>query len=77
MGTVLPIAASKLPARRRVGHATTSECQIVIFPGVRIERHVGEASVDLGHRLLDSAGTGNFDDFDGFSGKGRRPRRTS
>jgi hypothetical protein len=76
MGTVLQIAASKLPARRR-GERAAGECQIVIFPGVRIERHADEASVDLGHRLLDSTGTGNFDDFDGFSGKGGRPRRTS
>jgi hypothetical protein len=76
MGTVLQIAASKLPARRHV-ERTASECQIVIFPGVRIERHGDEASVDLGYRLLDSAGTGNFDNFDGFSGRGRRPRRTS
>jgi hypothetical protein len=73
MGTVLQIAASKLSARRR-GDRAAGECQIVIFPGVRIERHADEASVDLGHRLLDSTGTGNFD---GFSGKGGRPRRTS
>jgi hypothetical protein len=73
MGTVLQIAASKRPAPRRAERAA-SGCQIVIFPGVRIERHADEASVDLGYRLLDSAATG---DFDGFSGKGRRPRRTS
>jgi hypothetical protein len=76
MGNVLQIAASKRPARRRT-ERTASQCQIVIFPGVRVERHADDASVDLGYRLLDSAGTGNFDDFDGFSGKGRRPRRTS
>ena len=73
MGTVLQIAASSRP-RRRAGRASR-ECEIVIFPGVRIERHRDdEETLDLGHRLLDPIATG---DFDGFNGKGRRPRRTS
>lgn len=74
MGNVLQIASNRRVARRSAERATT-ECQIVIFPGVRIERHVDEESLDLGHRLLDSVATG---DLDPFGGKGRRrPRRTS
>jgi len=44
-------------------------CEIVIFPGVRIERH----DLDLGHRLRDSVGRGEFGDIGG----GRLPRKTS
>lgn len=43
--------------------------EIVIFPGVRIERH----DLDLGHRIRNSAGR---DDFNGL-GRKRRPRKTS
>lgn len=43
--------------------------EVVIYPGVRIERH----EVDLSHRLRDTAGTGEFDDFGGNG----RPRKTS
>jgi hypothetical protein len=78
MGTVLQIAASRRPARRRTERAAR-ECQIVIFPGVRIERHDDYESLDLGHRLLDPASTGDFGGFDDFggTGRGRRPRRSS
>ncbi len=72
MGTVLafgqPDKASQRRARRRRNH----RCEIVIFPGVRIERH----ELDLGHRLRKSAGEDQFDGFDGLGGNGR-PRKTS
>ncbi|MBN9009417.1 MAG: hypothetical protein J0H63_04530 [Rhizobiales bacterium] len=76
MGSVLQIASTRRP-RRRTGRAAT-ECQIVIFPGVRIERHADEELLDLGHRLLDPVTNGDFGGFDDFGGSGRRrPRRTS
>jgi hypothetical protein len=49
-------------------NAAARPCEVVIFPGVRIERH----EVDLSHRLFDSTGS----DFDDFGGK-PRPRKTS
>ena len=78
MGTVLQISTSKRAFRRRSEHPAR-ECQIVIFPGVRIERHDDYESLDLGHRLLDPAATGDFGGFDDFGGSGRRrrPRRSS
>jgi hypothetical protein len=54
-------------ARRREDRA--GPCEIVIFPGVRIERH----DVDLAYRVSDVAGTS---DFDGLGGNDR-PRKTS
>lgn len=45
--------------------AASGPCEIVIFPGVRIERH----DIDLGHRVrkpIDS------DDFNGMGGSSRR-----
>ena len=68
MGTVLDFSHNALP-RPRVKSRTAEDCEIVIFPGVRIERH----EADLGHRLRDSAGS---DDFNRLGGK-RRPRKTS
>jgi hypothetical protein len=68
MSTVLefrPPATAK-PRRRHGDESAVGE--IVIFPGVRIERH----DLDLGHRVRDSAGS---DDFNGLGGK--RPRKTS
>ena len=47
-----------------------AECEIMIFPGIRIERHE-PADLDLAHRI-GKAG----DDFDGLGG-GRRPRKSS
>jgi len=70
MSTVLefrPVASTK--RRERRGEIFAGE--IVIFPGVRIERHAHD--LDLGHRLRDSAGNG---DFNGLGGRGR-PRKTS
>jgi hypothetical protein len=69
MGTVLefkPLALLR-PRQRRDEAVDASE--IVIFPGVRIERH----DLDLGHRVRDSLGS---DDFNGLGGK-PRPRKTS
>ena len=43
-------------------------CEIVIFPGVRIERH----AVDLSHRVAEPAGDFEFD-----AGGDGRPRKTS
>ena len=70
MGTVIELRASKRNAERTQTREPT-QCQIVIFSGVRIERH--ETDLDLSHRLCDSAGNG---DFDGLGGK-PRPRKTS
>jgi hypothetical protein len=70
MGTVLRFKVSSAggtpnkPARGQ-------SAEIVIFPGVRIERH--ETDLDLGYRVMDSAGGGSFDGVGG----GRRPRKTS
>ena len=72
MGTVLRFRASTGKASRKAQESARA-CQIVIFPGVRIERHDAEPGLDLGHRLRDSAGR---DTFDGIGG-GRRPRKTS
>jgi hypothetical protein len=47
----------------------TRECEIVIFPGVRIERH----DLDLGVRLRDSAGSAEYQTI----GDNPRPRKTS
>jgi len=58
--------ASSAPRRPNDPTATG---QIVIFPGVRIERH----ELDLGHRIRNSAGS---DEFDGL-GPDRRPRQSS
>jgi hypothetical protein len=68
MGTVLKF---KLVRKRsdREGTAARAPCEVVIFPGVRIERH----EFDLSHRLRDSAGQDDFGDLGG----GSRPRKTS
>lgn len=68
MGTIL---SYRLIETRRPRHRTDSaeNCEIVIFPGVRIERH----DLDLGMRLRDSAGA---DDFKTIGGN-PRPRKTS
>lgn len=55
-------------ARPRRLDRPSGQCEIVIFPGIRIERH----DVDLAFRLNDAAGSG---DFDGFGGSW--PRKTS
>ena len=67
MSTVLQFRQS--PLRPRATMSPPSSCEVVIFPGVRIERH----EVDLAHRLLDSAGSEIFSDLGGKP----RPRKTS
>jgi hypothetical protein len=66
MSTVLSF--NRDVARPRRLERPSGQCEIVIFPGIRIERH----DVDLAFRLNDTAGNG---DFDGFGGS--RPRKTS
>ena len=73
MSTVLQFTASSRTGSRKVPHVSGGVCEIVIFPGVRIERHDHDADLNLAHRLRDAAGRGNFDGIGG----GRRPRKTS
>jgi hypothetical protein len=68
MGTILSyrqIETKKLRQRTDSGE----NCEIVIFPGVRIERH----DLDLGMRLRDSVGGEDFKTIGGNP----RPRKTS
>jgi hypothetical protein len=71
MGTILRFESppAAIPARPRPD--ADRVCEIVIFPGVRIERHQTD-DLDLSHRLRDSAGRGAFDGIGGG-----RPRKTS
>ena len=72
MGAVLRFKASTgKNVRKAASVHDRVVCQIVIFPGVRIERH--DTGFDLGHRLLNSA---SIDMFDGIGG-GSRPRKSS
>jgi hypothetical protein len=71
MGTVLNFKSSAGTARSRPAAGDRRNCEIVIFPGVRIERH--DLDLDLSHRLRDSAGRDDFGDLGG----GSRPRKTS
>lgn len=57
MSTILNFKTDPSRDRRDLAPRHIGECEIVIFPGVRIERQ----SVDLGHRLRDSVGRGDFD----------------
>ena len=68
MGTVLEFTPSAT-AKPRDRTDVPAGGEIVIFPGVRIERY----DLDLGHRLKNSAGS---EEFDGLGPK-RRPRQTS
>jgi hypothetical protein len=67
MGTVLDYR--QIATRKPRQTEPRRECEIVIFPGVRIERH----ELDLGLRLRDSTGS---NDFNGLGGN-PRPRKTS
>jgi hypothetical protein len=69
MSTVLDFKAYGRAEPRRP-FSDGAECEIVIFPGVRIERHAA-ADFDL------APGAGEAtEDFAGI-GKGRRPRKSS
>ena len=69
MGMVLQFKPLARAAIIAASPGARADCQIIIFPGVRIERH----DLDLSHRLRDSVGRY---DYDGI-GSGRFPRRTS
>jgi hypothetical protein len=72
MGTILSFTRPRRDGGRQQGRdgADRAEAgELVIFPGVRIERY----SVDLGYRLRDTAGRGQFDEIGGK----HRPRKTS
>jgi hypothetical protein len=68
-GTLLQFnaPARKVPRSAPAGADGDIACEVVIFPGVRIERH----DLDLSHRVRDSIGQ------PGLDGGGKRPRRTS
>ena len=68
MGTLIRFNSSVRKPVRRAPDSRAAE--VVIFPGVRIERH----DLDLGHRLRDSVGRQGLD---GMGNGGRRPKRTS
>jgi hypothetical protein len=68
MSTVLQFRAMAREPRRPFSDGR--ECEIVIFPGVRVERHE-TTEIDLAHRI-----DANGDDFDGLGG-GRGKRRKS
>jgi hypothetical protein len=67
MGTVLSFKAD---GRTRGDGPARGDCEIVIFPGVRIERQAEEPDP---HLRPESTGRGNLD---GTNGR-RRPRKTS
>lgn len=69
MSTVLQFRAFGRAEPRRP-FSDGAECEIVIFPGIRIERHEA-VDLDLAHRVGKAGG-----DFDGL-GSGRRPRKSS
>jgi hypothetical protein len=69
MSTILEFKARENGGRRRPPTGGEPEGEIVIFPGVRMERH----ALDLGYRLRDAAGRGEFHGL----GAGRLPRKTS
>ena len=68
MGTVLDFRLLTT-AKPRDRADAPAVAEIVIFPGVRIER----CDLDLGHRIKNSAGIGEFNGL----GSSHRPRQTS
>lgn len=71
MGTVLSFDSPFRSRPREARVASDDACEIVIFPGVRIERHGDD--LDLAQRVRDTAGRGDCDDLGGTP----RPRKTS
>lgn len=69
MGMVLQFRTTD---RTTDARGASGPCEVVIFPGVRIERHGDADELDLGARLTEMAGG---DTFDGAGGG--RPRKTS
>ena len=69
MGTVLSFKGTVAPLPRRDPRSATSTGEVVIFPGVRIERDASEPARPLGS----GAGDGGYD---GIGGK-PRPRKSS
>lgn len=63
MSTVLKLSFDGRKPRSRVRTGDES-CEIIIFPGVRIERH----DLDLGHRVRNATGNDDYD----LDGSGRR-----
>lgn len=64
MSTVLEMKRWSRKASSQTA-STNGPCEIVIFPGVRIERH----DIDLGHRVRKTI---DNDDYDGMGGSSRR-----
>ncbi|MCB1487913.1 MAG: hypothetical protein KDJ88_10700 [Bauldia sp.] len=63
MATILTFPPPRADGIRSPRTDRADTCEIVIFPGVRIERH----DVDLSYRLRDSVGRGDFRDIGGNS----------
>lgn len=73
MGTVLNFHNQARPgrfARRPMQSGRHAPAEIVIFPGVRIERHEAATALDLSARI------GRKQEGAGFSGKDRDPGKT-
>ena len=68
MGTIVQMKAGIARKEKPVAR-TSGKGEVVIFPGVRIERH----DIDLSHRVRNATGRGGLDGVGG----GRRPRKTS
>jgi hypothetical protein len=69
MGTILSFRPNG-EGRERSTTVSPTDCTIVIFPGVRIERQA--IDLDLSQRVRDAAG---LDEFDGLGTP--RPRKSS
>ncbi|MEP0324634.1 hypothetical protein [Bauldia litoralis] len=68
MGTILGFKPLCRESTRRAGQRRDCDCEIVIFPGTRIDR----PTVDLGYRLRDTLGRAGY----GEGGDKDRSRRT-
>ena len=72
MTTVLHFRASTRTVSRR-SSPSGEACEIIIFPGVRIERHDQASTVDLSYRMPRPSGDEQRDGLGGTP----RPRRTN